>query len=240
MNLRTILGHFVTLSVGHGASKGIAFVTTLVLARLLVPSDLALFAVLMTGLGYMLAVTNWGSDAIGIRTTANESDAARANASAVARFRLLVGAGVGLATIAAGLYFHLPPRCLLPLTLCTLALAFRQDWLLLGSGRTKSVGIALAGREVGFLAVVLLVVSRWPRIEVVLWGVFAAELLWTFLTRWLARRDVVAGTASGSLSPGSLAAHGLPIVIVSVTMLTNNKIDLPILARFRPDLEVAS
>ena len=70
-------------------------------------------------------------------------------------------------------------------------------------------------------------------------AIAVAEITWTALTLVLSRRRGGSREVS-PMSIRSLATQGLPIAVVSVTVLTNNKIDVPLLSRFRPGAEVAA
>jgi O-antigen/teichoic acid export membrane protein len=240
VDLRRAIGDFANLAVGHGAAKAIGFVSTILLARFLPTEDVALYAILLTALGYMQAMANWGSDAIGIRSVASQPDGSRGTASVIARFRLFTGGLIALLAVVLALALGVPAACLPPLLLCILVLAYRRDWLLLGRGQTRRVGFALAIREVTFLLCTVVVTRMWPSVAVALWGVLAAELLWTLASATLYRASGPPAEGRSELGLRDLAIQGLPIAIVSVTVLTNNKIDVPLLAHFRGSAEVAS
>jgi len=128
----------------------------------------------------------------------------------------------------------------LPLGLCIIAMAFRLDWLLLAKARPTQVGLALAAREGVFLLSALAIAAAGGSVVWVLWALLLAEVCWAVATIVFAFEDAPEKRSAGGLAPGYLASQGLPIVLVSILSLTNNKIDVPIMAHFRSPVEVAS
>jgi O-antigen/teichoic acid export membrane protein len=240
MRLEGIFRDFVTLSAGHAAAKIVAFATAVLLARILPADTLGMFAITITALGYMQAITNWGSDALGIRYVASSASSAPLIGSAVARVRVVIGAVVIAATMVIAPRLSAPPLVTAGLSACVLALMFRRDWLLLGLGMTRRVSLALAGREVVFIIAVVTLVAVYPTLQVAIWAVVLAEVSWTVLTLILSNGASRFSGLGDALSLKNLALQGLPIAIVSITVLTNNKIDVPLLGRFRAAGEVAS
>lgn len=238
MRLRKLLADFAFLGVGHFASKGIAFGSAIFLARQLRPDAVGHYAVAIAVLGYAQAFTNWGSDALGIRAVARDPESAAPLAGNVSRVRLALGAIAACGLLALTLGGILSLATVVPMVVCLLALVFRRDWFLLGRCKPKRVGVALAAREVVFLAAVLWILVVRPTLSVALWCVAGAELAWTMATMLLAGRLLSCQRTSATTR--FLLIEGWPIAIVSLTVLTNNKIDIPLLGHFRSASEVGS
>jgi len=237
MHLKTVLRKFAALGVGHVIAKAVAFTAAILLARKLSAQALGIYAIVLTALGYMQAVTTWGTDALGIRSVARETSQAAAVAVGVLKVRAAIGAViVGLITVAS-VWLKLSPHIVVGLSLCLAALVLRRDWLLLARGDAAKVGLALGVREALFLCLILVAVPLFPHLETAIWALVIAELGWTGTTVLLARRD---GAHDRTVSARSLVIEGLPIALVSVTVLTNNKVDVPLLGYFRSAPEVAS
>lgn len=230
----------MTLFAGHGLSKATAFLSTIILARSLSSRDLALYATLVTVLGYAQAITNWGSDAIGIRNVSSGGVGAQIAILNVRKFRLLIGVSLILVAMAVCLPLGIGAGLVLPLGLCIIAMAFRLDWLLLAKARPAQVGMALAAREGVFLLSALAVAATGSSVTWVLWALLLSEVCWAVATIVLSFRLTPDEHPAGGLAPRYLASQGLPIVLVSILSLTNNKIDVPLLAHFRSSVEVAS
>ncbi|MCC6348634.1 MAG: oligosaccharide flippase family protein [Candidatus Eisenbacteria bacterium] len=136
--LRRIAAHSLLLLTGEGFSRGLTFVTTVVLARVLGPGAFGVLAFAQALLGYALLVGDGGLATHGVRAVANAPAEARAAWTGLATVRLgLSTAALAIAMLAA---WALPAEPLVrTVALVTLAAALPTallpDWTLRGLQR---------------------------------------------------------------------------------------------------------
>jgi len=237
--LRLVRG-FAALSSGYVVGKSIGFVAVIALARFMPSEQLGRYATIITFVGYLQAITNWGSDALGIRSAAQTPGSSGRLSAAVLKSRVAVGV-TPLIALLIGLRFHgTSISCLVAVTAAWLAFLFRADWLLLARGKSWTVGIWVAVREAVFALLSVSVVRITGSVESALWSYATAEWVWSIGTRWKLLNSGDEPGSVTSLQPRELIVLGFPLAIVSLTVLTSNKVDVPILAHYREDTEVAA
>lgn len=240
IELRRLVGGFAALSVGYTIAKGIGFLAITALARSMPAEQLGAYATVITLVGYLQAVTNWGSDALGIRFAAQSPETSGTLYRAVLRSRFAVGIAP-LVVLLLGLVWHnASASCLLAVAAAWLAFLFRADWLLLAQGRSRAVGILVGVRETAFALLAVTIVRSIGTAESALWSYAVAEWAWSIGTRRMVAQVVHSGGRPSCLGTLQLIRQGLPLALVSLTVLTSNKIDVPILAKYRTAGEVAA
>lgn len=240
MALRRLIRGFVALSAGYVVAKGVGFVAIVALARFMPSGELGRYATIITVVGYLQAVTNWGSDALGIRFGAQYPGASRKLYQAVFRSRFATGL-LPLLSLVLGLWwYHVGVAGLLAVVALWFAFLFRADWLLLAKGRTGAVGVWVALRETSFAMLALSLVRITGSAEGALWGYAIAEWVWSVGTMAMLRHPDRESNVPEAPGPKELIIRGLPLVVVSLTALTSNKIDVPILAHYKTAGDVAA
>jgi len=210
----------MSLSLGHVLAKGIGFLGLVWLARLVDGTELGRFATVITIVGYMTAISNWGSDAVAIRHVARFPETGGDVGRIVTRSRLIVGAifYVGFSCVAVGLGGL--GWAIGPVGVATLAYAYRRDWSLLARGKGKWIALSQTIREVLFAGLVLGLVAQGPSAGAALWAVAIADAGWTVATL-LFSGDPGKRSAKGSvLGVNWLFREGWPIAIVSIMTMT--------------------
>ncbi len=71
-NWKTILKNFISLSGGELLSKGIAFITTIYLARVISPEGFGILGYTTAFVSYFLLFIDFGFDIISIKKIAND------------------------------------------------------------------------------------------------------------------------------------------------------------------------
>lgn len=240
LDLRRLVAGFAALSAGYVLGKGVGFIAVAALARFMPAEQLGLYATTITYVGYLQALTNWGSDALGIRAVAQHPSAAASLSGSVVASRLAVGFVPLLALVVGLALHHASVSGILAVSTAWLAFVFRSDWLLLGRGEARAVGIWVLLREVSFAALAVSVIRSVGTVESGLWCYASAEWIWSLGTRWAARQASASSVERAILSVKDLLVQGVPLAVVSLTVLTSNKIDVPILAHYRSGAEVAA
>jgi O-antigen/teichoic acid export membrane protein len=239
LKLRRVMNSFASLSLAHTVSKGIGFGASVLLARSVSGGELGIYATLITVSGYLTAVTNWGSDAIGIRQIASIPTSQAKIARRVTLSRLAIAAVV-FVMLAAACTAMGTRWAVGPFGVMLVAYAFRSDWILLGAGKSIAVGIAQVLRECVFAGLVLLLLVKGPSAATALWSAAIADAAWTLATLGLRGPGKAAESQEQGFTVRWLMGEGWPILLVSLMTMTYNKIDVPILAMFRPSSEVGA
>jgi O-antigen/teichoic acid export membrane protein len=240
MKLRRLVSGFAALSSGYVVGKGIGFGALLLLARHLPADQLGVYATIVTLIAFLQAMSNWGSDAIGIRAAAQEPDTLVAVYARVVQCRLIMGALPVLALLGGLLWHQSSLLSVAAVSAAWLAFVLRADWALLGRGEHRTVGLWVAVREFVFAGVVFLVVRATGRLETALWAYAIAEWSWTLGTIGSGIGKFRSAMSGSRASFRAMVGQGFPLAIVSVTVLASYKIDVPILAYYRSPEEVSA
>jgi O-antigen/teichoic acid export membrane protein len=147
MNFKYLLRGFAALSVGYALGKAIGFAAVVALSRHLPARTLGEYATIITFVGYLQAMTNWGSDALGIRTVARHPDQAGAQVREIARCRFAVGLAPVAIFMVGLVYFGTGLSTAAAVLAIWVAYLLRSDWALLAEGRNRSVGAWIIVRE---------------------------------------------------------------------------------------------
>jgi O-antigen/teichoic acid export membrane protein len=233
VRLGAVIGTFVVLSAGHVVGKLLAICASAVMARTIGPAALGVFATAVTLFGYVLILSNWGTDAIGIRRIAIAPEQAPNVLRSVPWVRLAFGAPAAVAVLLGVTAAGWDLGTSIPFSLAVVAFAFRADWVLLATGRATAVSLSAILREGAFLLSVVLLLPARATAKSAAWCYFLADALWAITTQvfaWFGR--IRQSRHEMSLLPG-LIREGWPMVVTATMSLTYNKFDTPLLAWLR-------
>ncbi len=89
-NWQTILKNFISLSGGELLSKGIAFVTTIYLARLILPEGFGILGYAAAFVAYFLLFIDFGFDIISVKKIANDNSVISRYVNNIISFRIIL------------------------------------------------------------------------------------------------------------------------------------------------------
>jgi len=232
VRLRGILGTFSTLLVGHTLGKLLGVVSSSIVGRALGPSSLGVLGAALTGVSYLVVISNFGQDATAISLVAVRPELSRPLRRSVLRIRLVVAAVIVSLSLVVAITQRWSLALVAPLLASVLVYGLRADWLLLGIGRPKAVAVSSIIRELAYLLLVAGIVARWRTVVSAAVCYLLAELVWAGATQIFLRR-LHPQRAEDRLPTSELLAAGWPIGVMGLMSLTYNKIDTPLLAALR-------
>jgi O-antigen/teichoic acid export membrane protein len=157
---RRIAGAFLALGAGEIIGRLLAFVTTLVIARVLGADGYGVYALALAVGLYLAQASECGLAGVGVRRIAEGGDDVGALASAVSGMRLVLAVVLmGAAAVVARLWVPDPDRSVLLLSfLALIPVALDLRWVLIGLERSGPVGWArVLGEATTLVGVVWLV-----------------------------------------------------------------------------------
>lgn len=161
-NWKTILTNFISLSGGELLSKGIAFITTIYLARVISPEGFGILGYTTAFVSYFLLFIDFGFDVISVKKIANDKSIISKYANNIISFRILLASlfFVLLATVIFLLNETLIIKIALLLTGVNLfAQAFTTEFVFQATEKIKYLAIKVVVKNVIVLALVLLFVK---------------------------------------------------------------------------------
>jgi O-antigen/teichoic acid export membrane protein len=237
MKVRAVLRTYVVLATGMMLGKAVAFASGALIGRSLGSAGLGQFGALVTVLGYLLILTNFGLDAIGTKVVAGSPEKGADIAAAVRGTRLilaLVLGGIGVVLATAGGY---SPGIAISLAMASVALAFRDDWLLFALGRDRVVSAGSVVREIAYLVMVASLVVRERSVLAAAVSYLIADALWAAYTQIAARRCAELGPWRIGSPSLSMLKKSWPIAAMGLMSMTYSKIDTPLIALLRGPAE---
>ncbi len=144
---RKILKNIFSLSVAEAANKGIVFITTAYLARVILPEGFGVLNFANSILLYFLLVVNLGFNIVGIRETAKNPDKVKKYADQITTYRLILAIFSCVAMVIFAVLIDKPFEVKLVIIISGVNLfsqAIMMDWVYQG---TEKMGI-LAIRQV--------------------------------------------------------------------------------------------
>jgi glycosyltransferase involved in cell wall biosynthesis/O-antigen/teichoic acid export membrane protein len=226
-----ILRTYIVLCIGHVSTKAVAFVTAVLMGRMVGPAEMGVFATALTLASLALVLVNGGSDILAIRRVATDPRDVSAALSSVVSVRL-TGAILVVAFVLLGARFFGPYQGLaIPLSLALLAYVFRLDWLLLVRDQPRWITASTVCREGAYLLLVVLFVAHAKSAVGAAWAFCIAEWIWSGMTLLAAKSWEYwpKFRPDWRAVPGALRA-GWPIAAMALLNLTYNKIDTPMVA----------
>lgn len=222
---RRVLHGYLALLLGVVFGKVIALGSEVRLARALGPGLLGQYGTLLAVLSYGLTVANMGLDTVGTRAVARDRTTAGAYQARIRNRRLGIGILVVVAAVVSAILLRVSIGPIAPLLVVPLALAFRDDWLLIALGRDREVATASVFHDVIFFLLVFWLVKSQAGVLRGAVCFACSELAWAGWIQWRLRRTRFA-PQNGQEVPriNGLFLMGLPIAVMGVLSLSTGRV----------------
>ncbi|MGH7485847.1 MAG: oligosaccharide flippase family protein, partial [bacterium] len=225
VTIRRVAEGYAALLAGVLLGKLLALASEAVLGRNLGPAGLGSYGAAVAVMGYGLAVANLGLDVVGLRTASLAPASAGRLAARIRACRLTMSLVVASLGIAGAVLGRVDLNLALPLCLVAIALAFRDDWLLMALGHERQVAVASVIRDAAFLSMVAFFLPRTHAVVAAAWSYLVAEIVWSLYIQVMVRLSLRrAATPVAQMPLVRVWSDGLPIAVISILTLTTGRV----------------
>lgn len=169
-NWKTILINFISLSGGELLSKGIAFITTIYLARVISPEGFGILGYTTAFVSYFLLFVDFGFDVISVKNIANDKSLISKYVNNIISFRILLA--ILFFIILAVVIFFLNETLIIKFALLLTGInlfvqAFTAEFVFQATEKIKYLSIKVIVKNVIILALVLFFVRNFSDVLLV-------------------------------------------------------------------------
>lgn len=169
-NWKTILINFISLSGGELLSKGIAFITTIYLARVISPEGFGILGYTTAFVSYFLLFVDFGFDVISVKNIANDKSLISKYVNNIISFRILLA--ILFFLILAVVIFFLNETLIIKFALLLTGInlfvqAFTAEFVFQATEKIKYLSIKVIVKNVIILALVLFFVRNFSDVLLV-------------------------------------------------------------------------
>ena len=241
-NWNTILKSFISLSGGELLSKGIAFITTIYLARVISPEGFGILGYTTAFVSYFLLFIDFGFDVISVKKIANDKSIISKYVNNIISFRILLASlfFIILAMVVLLLNETLIIKLALLLTGVNLFVqAFTTEFVFQATEKIKYLSIKVVAKNVIILALVLLFVKSISDVLVVVGISVFANLV---MNIWLLNRYTkIFKRYSWSIKRNFLKVlftESFPLIISSFMISIYYNLDMVMLGNMKTQADV--
>jgi O-antigen/teichoic acid export membrane protein len=237
-----ILKNLFSLSLAEFANKGLTFITTAYLGRMLLPEGFGIIGSANSIVAYFVLFSTFSLNAIGTRDVSKSRDLAHKYLQSIVSIRLLLGFIAYFALIILVLFIDKPPETKTVILICgfnIFAQALLIDWLYQALEQMHVIALRqIITCLLNLLGVVLFVSGRYDTALAmsILTGSLMLNSIWMLL--YYIRKNKSSIINSDYKHWLKLIKTGAPIFISNIVVLLVNNLHLTLLTAFRSEVEV--
>ena len=241
-NWNTILKNFISLSGGELLSKGIAFITTIYLARVISPEGFGILGYATAFVSYFLLFIDFGFDVISVKEIANDKSVISKYINNIISFRILLASAIFLVLSVVVLFINETLIIKLALLITGLNLfvqSFATEFVFQATEKINYLSIKVVVKNIIILVLVLLFVKSISDVLIVVGISILANLI---MSIWLFQKYTkLFAKFKWSIDRGflkSLFLESFPLIISSFMITIYYNLDMVMLGNIKTQTEV--
>jgi len=241
-NWNTILKNFISLSGGELLSKGIAFITTIYLARVISPEGFGILGYATAFVSYFLLFIDFGFDVISVKEIANDKSVISKYINNIISFRILLASAIFLVLSVVVLFINETLIIKLALLITGLNLfvqSFATEFVFQATEKINYLSIKVVVKNIIILILVLIFVKSISDVLVVVGISILANLI---MSIWLFKKYTkLFAKFTWSIDRAflkSLFLESFPLIISSFMITIYYNLDMVMLGNIKTQTEV--
>ncbi|MBU0473476.1 MAG: flippase [Bacteroidetes bacterium] len=241
-NWSTILKNFISLSGGELLSKGIAFITTIYLARVISPEGFGILGYATAFVSYFLLFIDFGFDIISVKKIANDKNIISKYINNIISFRILLASAIFFVLVVVILFINETLIIKLALLITGLNLfvqSFATEFVFQATEKINYLSIKVVVKNIIILVLVLLFVKSISDVLIVVGISILANLI---MSIWLFKKYTkLFAKFTWSIDRGflkSLFLESFPLIISSFMITIYYNLDMVMLGNIKTQTEV--